>query len=476
MRLRLLTVLMLTALSSCLLAGCGTSSSTASTASSGTAPSPTTLKTRPLTRLVFEDHSTQRLRWLDVLISSDGELSATTVEDVAGLKQLDAERQRLVQMRESEGTIVVGVRDNDEGKIESGWVLVDPGVRYDDHGDHGHWSFERPPSVTHSRLDQSQGNPAHVYEYGGKFFVANDRLAGYTRLDPGQVSGTDGTGDPSPRFIEGGGNHITLAVVDDVVGYSCWIDGGGPNKGRVDVTPLTSNPVSKAAYSFSLPTGGIHGAIANSGRVFLAPSDGVCWVRADRDGSCKPEEVQVHHVSLGTSDDKPRRTGAFTNHGKYVLCVTGKGADSQLALIDATAESPRAQLVPLKASSGAKVVTPVLVTTPGGDSFAMAFHDHEGEAATEDVLQIINLDPDKNGDCTDAASVKLLKVGPSDVDGHYGHHAIAFDADSRFGFITNPGDGTIGVISLDRLETIATLKIGGKPTAITACGGRHRSD
>jgi len=427
---------------------------------------------------VFEDHSTQRLRWLDVLIDGEGHMSSSPVEDVAGFKQLDKDRQKLVQMKEWEGTIVVGVRDDDEGKFESGWVLVDSGVRYEDHGDHGHWSFRNAPSEIHSRLDQGQGNPAHLYEYGGRFFVANDRLSGYTRIDPSPYSAAIASTplDDVSRFMEGGGNHITLAVVDDVVGYASWIDGAGPNQGRVDVTPVTAGKTSRAAYSFHLPTGGIHGAIANSGRVFLAPSDGVCWVDADREVSRTPEEVKVNHISLGKNGDKPRRTGAFVNQGKYVLCVTGSGIDSHLVLIDATETTPSSHIVPLKADAGAKVVTPQVVTSAKGELLAMTFHDHEGEGAKDDVLQIVSLDPDRDGDYRDAVPLKSLKVGPSEVDGHYGHHAMAFDSDRRFGFVTNPGSGTISVVSLDRLETVAELAVGGKPTAIVARGGRYHSD
>ena len=476
MRLHILAVLALTALTSCLLAGCADSTSTASTRSTP-APVPPApwSRDRPLTRLVFEDHAVQRMRWLDVLTDETGKLRASAVEDVAGFKQLDAERQKLVQMRASEEVIVVGVRDDDDGKLESGWVFVDSGVRYHDHGDHGHWNFKQRPAVISSRLDQAQGNPAHVYDYGGKFFIANDQLAGYTRIDPSFANEPTAAASLS-RMIQGGGNHITLAVVDDAVGYSCWIDGGGPNKGRVDVTPLTKVPVSKIAYSFSLPTGGIHGAIANSGRVFFAPSDGVCWVDADRSASAKPEEVQVHHISLGAAEEKPRRTGAFVNHGQYVLCVTGRGTDAHLAIIDSQAADPKPQLLPLNAAATAKAVTPLIVKTPAGDSIALIFHDHDGDAAKDDFVQVVNLDPDHNGDCTDAVPIRQIRVGPSAVDGHYGHHAAAFDADRRFAFVTNPGAGTITVIQLDRLEAVATFTTGGKPTAIVARGGRTQSD
>lgn len=45
------------------------------------------------------------------------------------------------------------------------------------------------------------------------------------------------------------------------------------------------------------------------------------------------------------------------------------------------------------------------------------------------------------------------------MDGHFGHHDMAFDAEKRFGFFTNPGDGTISVLSLKTLEVVTTLTL-----------------
>ncbi len=159
------------------------------------------------------------------------------------------------------------MRDDDDGAFESGWVLVKSGVICNDHGDHCHWTFKKQPTVIDSRLDKNQGNPWHLYLYDGRFFLATDKLNGYTRIDPAKYE----EGKDKPRFLRGGGNHITLAVVDDKVGYSTWIEGGGPNQGRIDVTPLTDRQKGEPKYSFKLPSGGIHGAIANSGKVFFAP-------------------------------------------------------------------------------------------------------------------------------------------------------------------------------------------------------------
>lgn len=440
-----------------------------------TPPTPTTTaRTRPLTRLLYEDHADQRLKSVDVLIDDTRALSLTPAAVVEGFPTLDPSRQKLVQMRESQGYVMVGVRDDSEGKFESGWIVVDSGVRQHDHGDHVHWSFRTSPTVKARRLDASQGNPAHLYEYDGRFYLANDRLNGYTRIDPAELRQAS---DPAAasRFIPGGGNHITLAVVDDQVGYSCWIDGGGPNCGRVDVTPL-GEVRTEPAYSLKLPSGGIHGAIAHSGRVFFAPSDGVCWVDVDLDAACPADEVTVQHLSLGTRDDKPRRTGAFVNAGRYVVCVAGKEADAGLALIDAAADSPQVLRLPLEARSGEHVTTPTVITRRDGSWLALVCHDHEADAQAQDRLTIVELDPNGDGAFDDARILKQLDIGPSAVEGHYGHHALACDADRRYAFITNPGDGTLSVLSLATLELVQTFPLGGKPTAVVAIGGREIRD
>lgn len=430
-------------------------------------------KNRPLARLFVQDLKTSSLRWTDVRVGEKDEVTLDPLAGVGGFKALDPAKQKLVQMGESGGLVCVGVRDDADGAFESGWVLVRSGVGYTDHGDHGHWTFKKEPTVADSRLDKKQGNPAHLYQYDGRFFLANDKLNGYTRIDPAKYGGAD---KDTPRFLAGGGGHITLAVVGDGVGYSCWIDGGGPNKGRVDVTPIGPGGGGVPAYSFHLPTGGIHGATANSGKVFFAPAAGICWVEADPGLKRKAGPGPVHHIPLGADGETPRRTGAFANHGRHVLFVTGKEAASALVLLDARQPEPKPVTVPLAVKKGTRAVTPAVAVAPDGTAYAFVFHDRLKDAAAEDALEVVQLDPNNDGDCSDARVVKTLKVGRSAVDGHYGHHDIAFDAGGEFGFFTNPGDGTVSALSLRTLEVVATFTVGGTPSALVACGGRETVD
>ncbi len=466
------------------------------TSTAGTQPKSDSKKLRPVTRLIFEDHKDQSLRWADVGIDEDKQLHVGAAQPVPGVKPLDASKQKLVQMKEHGGFVLAGIRDEEKGAFQSGWVLIDAGVRYEDHGDHGHWRYPATPRQLAATLDQKQGNPAHIYAYDGKFFIANDQLNGFTRVDPalvataaGAVEGTSNatsgtqrasaeqkpTLSTAQRFYEGGGNHITLAAVNDQVAYATWVDGGGPNKGRVDVTKLGGKD-SKLAYSFFLSSGGLHGATTNQGKVFFAPSDGIVWLTADLTASLKPDAVKWQHISLGKSDDKPLRTGAFATFGNYVLCVTGRGTDAKLVMIDASQSTPTPQFLSLKSSAATRALTPVIAQTKTATyAFVMhdaVEHDDDSEAAPDERLEIISLDPNGDRNFADAQSLKTLKLGRSAVEGHSGHHDITCDASRRFAFVTNPGDATIMAISLATLEPAGTYPIGGKPTALIAIGGR----
>lgn len=432
---------------------------------------------RPLTRLFVQDLQACSLKWADVLLGPDGKLTLGPVAEVPGFPKLDPARQKLVQMQESGSLVCVGVRDDAHGQFQSGWVLVQTGVGYSDHGDHGHWAYKKSPQVVDSRLGTDQGNPAHLYCYSGKFFVANDALNGYTRIDPAKYATNEARtlGKGTPRFLAGGGNHITLAVVEDKVGYACWIDGGGPNQGRVDVTPITTKDKTEPAYSFYLPSGGIHGATHCCGKVFFAPAAGICWVEADTGLKLKADQVKVRHIDLGSEGDTPRRTGSFHTLGRYVLFVTGKQAP-QLVILDAQATEPQPRFVPLTPTPGTTALLADAVTTVDGKPYAFVFHDRKKDAEAADRLEIVALDPNGDGRFDDARPIKTLTIGASAVEGHFGHHDLAFDADRRFGFFTNPGDGTIAVLSLKTFEVVATYSVGGKPAAIVARGGEDPED
>jgi hypothetical protein len=428
----------------------------------------------PVSRLVFQDHAFQTLRWADVLADDKGALTISPVSTVDGMPKID-DSQRLVQMKNVESTIVLGVRDTEEGKHGSGWILLNTGVRHSNHGDHSHWSYKRKPAVWDSVLDTQQGNPAHVYTYDQCVYLANDARNGYTQIDPSKWSRTVG-GEPikgKAKFFPGGGKHITLATVNGAVGYGTWIDGDGADKGRVDVTNLKSGSI---AYSFHTPTGNLHGAIACEGKVFFAPLDGICWVKADRACTQTPTDVKVHHLSFGMANDKPLRTGGFQTLGRFVICTTGAGDQAKAVLIDAKADAPKPVFVSLSGKAETKPASPLPVLVNGTAPHLIVFHDRDKESNAVETMDVISLDPNGDSDFADAKVVSSITVGKSLIQGHAGHHEACTDANGSYLFFTNPGDESISAYHFKTGAIVATFKVGGKPTAILAHGGRDGDD
>ncbi|MCA9090886.1 MAG: hypothetical protein KDA90_19870 [Planctomycetaceae bacterium] len=436
-----------------------------------TAPLEGASRPEPMSRIIWQDRDQKTLLWGELVKVGSG-LILRQGGTVQGFPKLDKIRHELVQMERIGSVLLVGVRDDDDGQFLSGWVAIDLGVDEVPHGDHSDFTYRNPPKVIASMLDKSQGNPAHLYVYNDAFYLANDKLSGYTLLTPAQLTGPKG--NRVGTFHRGGGGHITLAAVDQKVGYGTWIHGGGPDKGRIDVSDLTKTGEDSLAYSFNLPVGGLHGATANSGRVFFAPSDGVYWVDADRDLKLTPETIVSHHLSLGKNEenDRPLRTGAFVNDRNWVLCTTGAQEQSAFCLIDAAAPQPALVQVPVDVADGLSLVTPEVVAAATGKRYAFVFQDRR-EGDIQEKLTIVDLDPNGDRNYADAAIAKSMVVGPSRVDGHYGHHSISFDDDAKYGLMSNPGSGEIWIVSLTNLSVIGKYKVGGMPTKVTVIGGEE---
>ena len=419
-------------------------------------------KERTVARLFWQDSSDQSLRWGDL---KQGETWKLENNKVAGFPKLDQDKQSMVQMQQSEELVLTGIHDTEDGTFQSGWVAIESGVVRDAHGDHFHWKYATAPTVCKTQLDDKQGNPAHVYTYDGNYYLANDKKDGVTILSPNALRSQ--ASSPA-QFVNAGGGHITIAAVRNQVCYGTWIDREGDNLGRVDVVGLESGKAKK--YSFQLPTGGIHGATANSGKVFFAPSDGICWVAADSEIKQNAQTVQVNHLSLGQdAAGKPKRTGAFTNHRNFVLFSTGRGETSELCITDAASPKPSVHKLPLQAQPGNSITSPVCLRTKAGEDLVLLFEESaNGEQAEQ--LHVVDMDPNRDGKVSDAKVVKSIAVGKSLIEGHSGHHELVALGSKAVAF-TNPGDASLWVVATSDWSVTAQLKIGGTPTRLLAVGG-----
>lgn len=432
---------------------------------------PVAANAKRLTRVFFQDDSTKTVKWADLLAGKPPQLSAA--RDVEGFPKLDAARQTLVQMDVAQGHVLVGVRDDDDGKFQSGWVLIDTGLETEDHGNHLDWIYARSPKVRATMLDDQQGNPAHLYCYDDVFYLANDKKDGFTRLAPVEIKATDDEAAIRAKaaFHQGGGGHITLAVMHHRMAYSSWIDREGPNKGRVDLTLVTPAGTTHLAGTIHLPSGGIHGATACADKVFFAPTDGLCWVKSDDSIPVDPNAIEINHLDLGKDGEKPRRTGGFTTLNGHVAFVAGAGPEAALYLVDAKAAQPSVIRVPVKMAEGNRPAGLELVKPRRGNPIAVLFHDHAADVETPHRMSIIALDPNGDGIWTDAQLGPEFDVGKSKMEGHGGHHSITFDSDRFRAIFSNPGDGTLVLFSLDDRKPITTFNVGGVPSKVLAIGG-----
>jgi hypothetical protein len=419
---------------------------------------------RTMFRLFWQDNESNTLMWGDVKRNEAG--WSIDAQSVPGFPSLDAEHQSLVQSQTIDGVIVVGVRDDDSGNFQSGWVAVESGVTVEDHGDHSHWYYKESPKVLASRLDDQQGNPAHVYLYDEQVILANDSKNGFTILTKDQL--TSGDTNKAGTFFSGGGNHITLAAHAKQVVYSTWVDREGDNMGRIDVVNIDSSR-TKPGYSVRLPVGGLHGATAAAGRVFFAPSDGIYSLKADTTLQSPPRDSDWEHISLGTDSatGRPNRTGAFANLDSWVLFTYGSGDDAKIGMLDAS--KPKLSLVSLElpAGDGLSLVTPTVFKANDGRKLAMVPHDRK-QSEEQEKVSVIDLDPNKDSDFSDAKVIGSFEVGPSQIVGHSGHHDISITPNKRLACITNSGDGSIWIVSLADLSVQAKLSVGGSPARAIA--------
>ncbi|MCC9641955.1 hypothetical protein LOC71_06685 [Rhodopirellula sp. JC740] len=422
---------------------------------------------RTVARLFWQDYASADLKWGDLKKSKDG--YSLDEQSISNFPKLDVDEQTLVQMQTDDGLLVVGVRDEAGGDIGSGWIAIETGTERETHGDHFHWRFNESPSVLTQLVDENQGNPAHLYLYGKTFAMANDQRNGVTLMSAKSIR-EGKTPSECGRFVEAGGGHITLAVAEDRVLYSTWIQREGEQAGQVDVVSLAKTVGDSNAgagrYSIHCPTGGLHGATYNRGKVFLAPTDGVCWVNADLDASQSADSVTVNHISLGKdSEDKPLRTGAFTNLGDYVVFSTGKASESRLCWLNASADRPELQSLGIQIADDQSLRTPIAGFGPGNSPVALCFAESK-ESPDTDQLYVVSLDPNGDGDFADAKAGEPMQVGPSQLEGHFGHHDAVFLPRGRQIAVTNPGDASIWVISLRDQTVEAKLECKGTPTSL----------
>ncbi|MCP4776155.1 MAG: hypothetical protein GY880_18155 [Planctomycetaceae bacterium] len=412
-----------------------------------------------LCRLFWQDGDAGTICAADLCSTENGFVAKEL--SVAGLKQLDVEQNAFAQMQIVGKSLIVSVRDNSDGNEGSGWLVIDTGVEEEYHGDHSHWHYNRSPKLQSETIDANHGNPAHVYRYGQRVYVAQDKSNGFSMIE-------FNNGLTSDKFFEGGGGHITIAALKGQIAYASWIDRTGDNAGRIDVVDLKGNGL-KPKYSFKLPSGGIHGATACGNRVFFAPSDGVYWVDCDYDFEKSNDTVKLNHLSLGDKENPGYRTGSFESFANHVLCIANcKGSAPALCVIDGTTPSPKVSRYICEDIEPGQRLSTLRAVTVNGKPYAIAFAESKD---LQDKLLVFDLDQNGDRKFDDLKLIKSIDIGNSKVEGHSGHHGIDFIHERNDAVITNPGDGTLQILDMNEWKISKTLPVNGQPTRILTLGG-----
>lgn len=424
-----------------------------------------------LTRVFFQDDATQTIKWADLLAGEKPVMGP--VREIQGFPKLDPERQRIVGLQQSGGLLLALVRDNDHGQFQSGWVLVECGVYQEAHGDHSHWLYPVAPRIRAVQLDGQQGNPARLYEYDGAFHWTVESQGGFMRLDPASIGPNDSPATVTKRiaFHRGGSGAMTLSSVGKVVAFSTWDDAEGAHAGRVDVTAIKPVGNDKPTFSFQLPVAGARESTANHGKVFFATAEGLTWVAIPPRIASTTTTLPATNIAIEEAADSPTAS-RFLNYGHFVTFTAGAGERAALCYLDASAVSPRVLRLPLKMAEGEVPGEHVVIRNRRGQPVAFVFHESAAEAVTTGNLAFVELDPDRNGDWSDAKLALTLNVGGSGSAESGRRRSLSVESDNRRAVYSNPGDGTLMVLSIDERRTVTGFKVGGAPTRVVTVGGR----
>lgn len=419
-------------------------------------------------RILWQDQERNTLMWGEVHGGSKWIVSASPIP---GFPAIDTISQNMVRMKQADGVLMVVMNSVADGDRLSGWVAVDTGVREEPHGDHSHWQFVAKPSVRGSRIDKNPGNRLQLSLYNERFYVTGGTRNGFTRFAPSELLSKSAAECGS--VYSGAAGYGPVAVVDDTVAYAVRTESPADHS-LIDVISLKASGEDVPVYSFTVPAGGIHAATTNSGRVFLAAADRICRVDADLKLSGTGDSIVVNQIDLGMDRAvvQPNQGTGFVNHRNYVLFSAEEpGRKFSLCLLDAKSASPSLVKVPVEVDDGLSLTSPEVVLASGGRRYAFLFHDRtDRDSSAQEKLTIVDLDPNGDRNLSDARIVRTIPVGRSGGGSTFGQRSVSFCSEGRIACFTNPGDGTIWVMTLRDLTVRARSIVRGVPTGIVTIG------
>ncbi|MCA9048704.1 MAG: hypothetical protein KDA89_08245 [Planctomycetaceae bacterium] len=435
-----------------------------------------------MTRLFWQDAENQTLSYADLYTTNTWNLKRGWVQ---GFPEAAAGGHRMGAMVQAKNVLMVPLQvaaTGDGAAAAVSWLTADSGAFEEPHGNHFHWRYTRTPSVTHLQAGGAMTGAVQTRVFDETFLVSGDVSNQIQSVGVSQVG--QRTSGPVAASFAGGGAAPVIAAAGNSVAYAAWSDADGDHAGQVDVIHLKAGTRTAPVYSLRLPSGGIHQATVNSGKVFFATSSGLSFVSADLTAAQQPQSVEIGEVvDVQPAADGTVRVSAFDNQRNWVMYVKEGPDGSHFCLIDAASSHPREIRIALTTVAGLRPGAPRCVlslgqrfaflfqesVTPAGDGDAAKPAAVSGAAVAEQ-LTVISLDPNGDRDFSDAVVKQSVPVGRSRIDGERGHHDICFDAYGRFAIFTNPGDGLLTVMSVRDLKQQAQFRVEGVPDRILAFG------
>lgn len=416
-----------------------------------------------ITRLFWTDRDSSKLSYADLVTTSKWNLNRGWVTNFPAL---DDSTQSLTSISHVGGIVLAGVQRKSD-TASSGWVAFEPGAFEEPHGNHNHWKYSRRPTVTQMKLEPGYFNPSSTTIFDNTFYLAGDTEPRFLKASPALLKAR-GSNNAVQTFSGGAGGP--LAVVNNSVGYATWKNGEGDNAGRVDIVNLQNG--GSVAGSFNLPASSINAATVNSAKVFFATADGIYWTPATANAAASAttaSPVKLMNDQDGKSDE-PLMTNSLANHRNWVIFTAGQGPTSRLCLINAASPTPWLVQLPIPVADGLSLTDPAIVLSLG-KRYAFVFQDRVDASSTmQEQLSIVELDPNRDQDFSDAKIQFTMPVGASKVDGRSGHHSVCFDAYGRHAIITNPGDAVLTILALQDMKVKARFQVGGTPEGTIAIG------
>ena len=413
------------------------------------------VRKKTITRIFWQDRETQKLSYADLQTTNKWHIKRGWVQ---GFPSTLMEGQTLGPIVQKGKQVFVGL----VGEQSNTLYLIDSGVYERPHGNHFHWEYPNTPS-TKMQLN-----------LGGRFDFAamtnNYSFISVKGAEDIRVSMAANSNSNVATKFNSGRSNGAIAIVNDSLAYASWADTDGENAGRVDV----SNPSAGAngkSYSFQLPAGGIVATCAVNGKVFFANSQGVSWVQADLAMSKNGQDVSVANVVNATVEGLGGVPEKLVVEKDWVLfSVSNENGDSYLFMIDSRSQNPSVMKLAIPVEKGMALSAPKTKLSLG-KRYAFLFQERVDAASDlQEKLTIVDLDPNRDSSFNEAMVKANMNVGPSKIEGRFGHHDICFDAYGRFGIFTEPADGIVNIMTLNDMKVRARFKVGGVPDRIVAVG------